>query len=58
MKRGESETAEEFSARVQSSTAAALSVETSNHTVADKVDQTLFYAWVCDNLGICQVTCV
>ncbi|XP_042225774.1 lipid droplet-regulating VLDL assembly factor AUP1-like [Homarus americanus] len=38
MKRGESETSEEFAARVQVATAVALSVKTSNHTVADKVE--------------------
>ncbi|KAK7070178.1 hypothetical protein SK128_003043 [Halocaridina rubra] len=37
-KRGESETAEEYGARVQSATAAALNIQTSNHTVADKVE--------------------
>lgn len=37
MKRGESETAEDFGARVQEATAADLCVQTSNHTVADKV---------------------
>ncbi|XP_069194839.1 lipid droplet-regulating VLDL assembly factor AUP1-like [Procambarus clarkii] len=38
MDRGENETVEEFAARVQIATAAALSVQTSNHTVADKVE--------------------
>ncbi|XP_071520096.1 lipid droplet-regulating VLDL assembly factor AUP1-like [Panulirus ornatus] len=38
MKRGESETAEDFGARVQEATAADLCVQTSNHTVADKVE--------------------
>ncbi|XP_042890772.1 lipid droplet-regulating VLDL assembly factor AUP1-like [Penaeus japonicus] len=38
MRRGESESAEEFAARVQSASAASLSVKTTNHTVADKVE--------------------
>lgn len=38
LKRGESETAEEYGARVQVATAAALNIQTSNHTVADKVE--------------------
>lgn len=37
MRRGESESAEEFAARVQVASAASLSVKTTNHTVADKV---------------------
>lgn len=46
MKRDESETAEEFSARVQTSTAAALNLQTSNHTVADKVSYFKAYVYV------------
>ncbi|ROT79741.1 putative ancient ubiquitous protein 1-like [Penaeus vannamei] len=38
MRRGESESAEEFAARVQVASAASLSVKTTNHTVADKVE--------------------
>lgn len=35
--RKESESSEEFGARVQAATASALNLNTSNHTVADKV---------------------
>ena len=37
MSRKENETPEEFGVRVQSATASALHLSTSNHTVADKV---------------------
>ncbi|XP_066951618.1 lipid droplet-regulating VLDL assembly factor AUP1-like [Macrobrachium rosenbergii] len=38
MRRGESETPEEYGARVQAATAAALGIQATNHTVADKVE--------------------
>ena len=56
MRRGEAETPEEYASRVQVATAAALDMQTTNHTVTDKVSGLTSNFIFC--LCVCVCVCV